>query len=215
MRAALEHTGPGLGRNAASGRRLWRPTPPHRCHERGPPGARSLPSYRALRASPHAPSGAPTPGRVACRPDRIAGRDRRIGATRWPEIPCETGWSAGTDVRLRRDLARVRRRAYDGARPQGALNRVPHDRPPVEGERLHVAWYKGAGPDSRSRCRRCRRTQVATRAVRAPRTSRCTRGRRGASPVLRTNGHEFRGGSPLPVRSPRCLKPPRRLDGDP
>jgi pimeloyl-ACP methyl ester carboxylesterase len=88
----------------------------------------------------------PEPFHVAFGPDRIGQLHRRIDATRWPTVPFETGWSAGTDDRVLRDLVRYWRHDYDWKRVQSDLNRLPHYRLPVEGERLHFVWYRGTGP---------------------------------------------------------------------
>jgi len=76
----------------------------------------------------------PEPFHVAFGPDRIGQLHRRIDATRWPTVPFETGWSAGTDDRVLRDLVRYWRHDYDWKRVQSDLNRLPHYRLPVEGD---------------------------------------------------------------------------------
>jgi len=45
-----------------------------------------------------------------------------------------------------RDLVRYWRHDYDWKRVQSDLNRLPHYRLPVEGERLHFVWYRRTGP---------------------------------------------------------------------
>src|SRR5881396_676232 len=51
---------------------------------------------------------------------------RRIDRTRWPEIPFETGWSAGTNASVLRDLTRYWREKYDWFAAQDELNKLPH-----------------------------------------------------------------------------------------
>ena len=68
-----------------------------------------------------------------------------IDATVWPEIPYETGWSTGTDDRVLRDLARYWRNDYDWFKTQERLNKLPHHRMPIEGEKIHFVWYRGSG----------------------------------------------------------------------
>jgi epoxide hydrolase len=74
---------------------------------------------------------------------------RRIDQTRWPEIPFATGWNAGTDENVLRDLVAYWRRDYDWFRVQGELNRLNHLRGPIAGEQLHCVVYTGARPGPR------------------------------------------------------------------
>ena len=71
----------------------------------------------------------------------IADLHRRIDETRWPSIPFATGWSAGTDDDVLRDLVRYWRSEFDWFEVQDSLNRLTHLRGPVgdEGEALHCA----------------------------------------------------------------------------
>jgi pimeloyl-ACP methyl ester carboxylesterase len=83
---------------------------------------------------------------------------RRIDATRWPEIPYETGWSTGTHDRVLRDLVRYWRTEYDWRAAQDRLNRLAHLRGPIEGpaeypgtdsEEMHCVLYAGPGSERR------------------------------------------------------------------
>lgn len=75
----------------------------------------------------------------------IADLHRRIDAMRWPEIPFDTGWSAGTDERILRDLVAYWRHDYDWFRVQEELNRLTHLRGPIGGEQLHCVTYAAQG----------------------------------------------------------------------
>ncbi|PYS55893.1 MAG: hypothetical protein DMG13_02120 [Acidobacteria bacterium] len=74
---------------------------------------------------------------------------RRIERIRWPEIPFETGWSAGTNGNVLRDLARYWREKYDWLAVQDELNKLPHFRTVINGEGIHFMHYRAA--DSRGR----------------------------------------------------------------
>ena len=98
-----------------------------------------------LSDSRRAPLTTPESFRIAFTKDQIADLHRRIDATVWPEIPYETGWSTGTDDRVLRDLARYWRNDYDWFKTQERLNKLPHHRMPIEGEKIHFVWYRGSG----------------------------------------------------------------------
>lgn len=88
------------------------------------------------------------PYRIGFGEQAIADLHRRIDATRWPAIPFATGWSAGTDDGVLRDLVRYWRRGYDWFGAERALNRHVHLRGPAGGpEALHcvVLAHGGAG----------------------------------------------------------------------
>lgn len=88
------------------------------------------------------------PYRVAFGEEAIADLHRRIDATRWPALPFATGWSAGTDDGVLRDLVRYWRRDYDWFGAERELNRHAHLRGPADGaEALHcvVLARRGAG----------------------------------------------------------------------
>ena len=70
---------------------------------------------------------------------------RRLDATRWPDIPFETGWSTGTNAAVLRDLVRYWRFDYDWFAIQQRLNAYPHVRGPIEGEELHAVLLAGSG----------------------------------------------------------------------
>jgi epoxide hydrolase len=74
---------------------------------------------------------------------------RRIDATRWPELPYETGWSTGTNDRVLRDLVRYWRQEYDWWAAQERLNGLAHLRGPIEGEEMHCVVYTGPGSERR------------------------------------------------------------------
>lgn len=77
--------------------------------------------------------------------DRIHELHRRLDAMTWPEMPFDTGWSAGTSDRVLRDLVRYWRHEYNWFIVQAELNRLEHYRVPIEGEQLHFVWYRGEG----------------------------------------------------------------------
>ena len=77
---------------------------------------------------------APEPFRVAFGRDRIADLHRRIDATRWPEVPFDTGWSEGTSDLVLRDLVRYWRHEYQWAHVQDELNQLPIRRSPFKVE---------------------------------------------------------------------------------
>jgi len=79
----------------------------------------------------------------------IADLHRRIDATRWPEIPYETGWSTGTHDGVLRDLVSYWRREYDWFAVQERLNGLAHLRGPVGGEELHCVLWTGPGSERR------------------------------------------------------------------
>src|SRR5688500_5406962 len=75
----------------------------------------------------------------------IADLHRRLDATRWPEMPFDTGWTQGTSDRVLRDLAAYWRRTYDWRAVQRDLNTLTHLRGPIGGEQLHCVVYKASG----------------------------------------------------------------------
>ena len=85
------------------------------------------------------------PFRIDFGEDAIADLHRRIDATRWPSIPFATGWDAGTDDGVLRDLVRYWRSEFDWFQVQDSLNRLSHLQGPVGGgEALHCVVL-GAG----------------------------------------------------------------------
>lgn len=85
------------------------------------------------------------PFRIDYSRDRIEDLHRRIDAMMWPEMPFDTGWSAGTNDEVLRDLVHYWRHEYDWFDVQDALNELDHFQVPIEGERLHFVWYRGTG----------------------------------------------------------------------
>jgi epoxide hydrolase len=59
---------------------------------------------------------------------------RRIDATRWPEVPWDTGWTTGTNDAVLRELVTYWRRDYDWFAWQDRLNQRAHIRGPIDGE---------------------------------------------------------------------------------
>ena len=80
--------------------------------------------------------------------DVIADLHRRIDATRWPEIPIDTGWSEGTDDQVLRNLVEYWRNDYDWLAVQSELNQLDHRRVEIEGEGLHFVRYAAQGGGS-------------------------------------------------------------------
>ena len=90
------------------------------------------------------------PFRIAFSRRAVADLHRRIDATRWPAMPFGTGWSAGTDDGVLRDLVRYWRTEFDWFEAQERLNRHAHLRGPLgdpEGE-LHCVLF-APGPEAR------------------------------------------------------------------
>lgn len=77
--------------------------------------------------------------------DKIDDLNRRLDATRWPEMPFATGWRCGTNDQVLRDLIHYWRNEYDWFKEQEHLNRLNHLRGLVDGENLHYVHYKGLG----------------------------------------------------------------------
>lgn len=87
------------------------------------------------------------PFRIEFSERAIADLHRRIEATRWPPIAFATGWSAGANDRVLRELVRYWRRDFDWFAVQRRLNRLPHVRGEIEGEELHaVVLARGGEP---------------------------------------------------------------------
>ena len=63
--------------------------------------------------APTLPPMALLPFRVEFTERAIADLHRRIEATRWPQIAFDTGWSAGANDRVLRELVRYWRRDFD------------------------------------------------------------------------------------------------------
>jgi microsomal epoxide hydrolase len=74
---------------------------------------------------------------------------RRLDATRWPNMPFDTGWSSGTNDRVLRDLVQYWRNGYDWFEIQEQLNGLKHVRGQIGEEELHCVLYKGSGGEGR------------------------------------------------------------------
>lgn len=85
------------------------------------------------------------PFRIKYSEHEINDLHRRLDATRWPNIPFDTGWSSGTNDRVLRDLVQYWRHEYDWFEIQEQLNGLTHVRGPIEEEELHCVLYKGSG----------------------------------------------------------------------
>lgn len=77
--------------------------------------------------------------------DAVDDLHRRIDRFRWPEMPFDTGWSAGTSEAVLRALVEYWRRDYDWFEVQRRLNRLTHLKGPIEGEGLHCVVHPGEG----------------------------------------------------------------------
>lgn len=89
------------------------------------------------------------PFRIAFSTRAVADLHRRIDATRWPAMPFATGWSAGTNDAVLRNLVRYWRTEFDWFEVQERLNRHAQLRGPLgdpEGE-LHCFLF-APGPDA-------------------------------------------------------------------
>ena len=87
------------------------------------------------------------PFRIEFSERAIADLHRRIDATRWPEVPFDAGWSAGTDDGVLRDLVRYWRLDFDWFEVQARLNRYAHLRGPIGApEELHCVLLTGGEP---------------------------------------------------------------------
>ena len=73
---------------------------------------------------------------------------RRIDRVKWPEMPFDTGWSAGTADHVLRDLVDHWRNEYDWFSVQANLNELTHLRGPIEGDLLHCVIYDRGGQEA-------------------------------------------------------------------
>jgi len=83
------------------------------------------------------------PFRIQFQKSDIDDLHRRIEHTRWPEIAFETGWSAGTNAGVLRELAQYWRQKYDWFAVQDELNKLPHFRTSINGDGLHFMHFRG------------------------------------------------------------------------
>jgi pimeloyl-ACP methyl ester carboxylesterase len=91
----------------------------------------------------------PLPFRIEFGPRAIEDLHRRLDATRWPVVPFATGWEAGANDGVLRDLVDCWRREFDWFAVQERLNALPHIRTRVEGsgdEELHAVLLTRGGP---------------------------------------------------------------------
>jgi pimeloyl-ACP methyl ester carboxylesterase len=71
---------------------------------------------------------------------------RRIDNTRWPVVAFPTGWSAGANDHVLRELVRYWRREFDWFAVQERLNQLPHLRGPIGAtEELHCVLFARGG----------------------------------------------------------------------
>jgi pimeloyl-ACP methyl ester carboxylesterase len=89
------------------------------------------------------------PFRIKYTKHEIDDLHRRLDATRWPNMPFDTGWSSGTNDRVLRDLVQYWRNGYDWFEIQEQLNGLTHVRGPIGEEELHCVLYKGSGGEGR------------------------------------------------------------------
>jgi pimeloyl-ACP methyl ester carboxylesterase len=89
------------------------------------------------------------PFRIEFGPRAIEDLHRRLDAARWPAVPFDTGWSAGTNDAVLRDLVDYWRRDFDWFAVQERLNTFPHIRAPIDrpgDEELHAVLFTRGGP---------------------------------------------------------------------
>ncbi|MEX0856108.1 MAG: epoxide hydrolase [Gemmatimonadota bacterium] len=115
-----------------------------------PPPAPETLSIAGTR-EPSVPNVEMEPYRIDFPPAAIEDLHRRIDATRWPEMPFETGWESGTNDAVLRELVAYWRNDYDWFAVQERLNQRTHLRGPIEGEQLHCVVYEGEGADAPGR----------------------------------------------------------------
>jgi pimeloyl-ACP methyl ester carboxylesterase len=89
------------------------------------------------------------PFRINFTKAEIEDLQRRLDNIRWPEVPFDSGWSAGANLQVMRELARYWREQFDWFRIQDDLNGLPHFRTAINGERIHFLHYHGTGSDRR------------------------------------------------------------------
>ena len=84
------------------------------------------------------------PFRIEFGPRAIEDLHRRLDAARWPAMPFDTGWDAGTNDGVLRDLVEYWRRDFDWFAVQARLNALPHVRAAIDGYRTTTS--AGATP---------------------------------------------------------------------
>ncbi|MEU0790121.1 epoxide hydrolase family protein [Amycolatopsis sp. NPDC005961] len=70
----------------------------------------------------------------------------RLRATRWPDVPEDAGWSAGTDIVYLRKLVTYWADGFDWPAREAELNAIPRFRTPLGGHDIHYAHVRAAGP---------------------------------------------------------------------
>ena len=76
---------------------------------------------------------------------KIKDLHNRIDQMNWPKMPFNTGWSAGANDEVLRDLVFYWRNEYDWFSIQNDLNKLNHYQIDLEGEKLHFIHHKGSG----------------------------------------------------------------------
>ncbi|MBM2812976.1 MAG: hypothetical protein HW416_3735 [Chloroflexi bacterium] len=81
--------------------------------------------------------------------DSVEDLHQRIDRTRWPNMPFDTGWSAGSNDSVLRALVDYWRHHYDWFAEQARLNELDHCAVEVEGERIHCVRYRSVAGAAR------------------------------------------------------------------
>lgn len=87
----------------------------------------------------------PRPFLIRVEDSAIAGLQRRLGQTRWPDDPGGVPWAAGTDLRWLQDLVAYWRHGFDWRAQENRLNALPQFRQQVGGIDLHWLHVQGRG----------------------------------------------------------------------
>ncbi|VVJ19167.1 Epoxide hydrolase (EC [Amycolatopsis camponoti] len=70
----------------------------------------------------------------------------RLRATRWPDVPEDAGWSAGTDIAYLRKLVTYWADGFDWPAREAELNAIPRFTIPLSGHDIHYAHVRATGP---------------------------------------------------------------------
>lgn len=70
----------------------------------------------------------------------------RLRATRWPDVPEDAGWSAGTDIAYLRKLVTYWADGFDWPAREAELNAIPRFTVSLDGHDIHYAHLRAAGP---------------------------------------------------------------------
>ena len=76
--------------------------------------------------------------------ERIDDLLKRLERTEWPNVPFRTGWDAGTNDEVLRDLVNYWRHDYDWYKVQDQLNKLNHFHITIDNERVHFVHYQGS-----------------------------------------------------------------------